>query len=123
MLGFTGVAAIAINAYLEGGLELDFMLFSSTLGAFFFLYVAFFGALPWGMSGDRDSEKGKMSRTKWQVFGSAFVVFLLMATSFLSKKGVFEEANLVILGMVGILFALVGLALYFFVKDRPDDLR
>lgn len=45
-----------------------------------------------------------------------------MATSLLSKKGVFEKVNLVVLGIVGFMFALVGVALYVYAKDRPEDL-
>lgn len=122
MLGFAGVAAIAFNAYSEGSIEFDFRLFSSLLGGFLFLYVAFFGALPWGTPGGRDGDKKEMSKPKWQMFWAAVVVFLIVATSFLSSKGVFEEANFVVLGIVGLSFALVGVALYFFIKDRPEDL-
>lgn len=122
VLGFAGVAAIGFNAFSEGIIEFDFMLFGSLLGGFLFLHVAFFGALPWGTSSGRGGDKGKMSKTKWQIFWGAFVIFLVMATSLLSKKGVFEKANLVVLGMVGFMFALVGVALYVYVKDRPEDL-
>jgi cell division protein FtsW (lipid II flippase) len=122
VLGFAGVAAIAFNAYSEGSIEPDFMLFSSSLGGFLFLYVAFFGALPWGAPSDRDGGKEEMSKTKWQMFWAAVVVFLVIVTSFLSSKGVFEEADLVVLVIVGLLFALVGVALYLFIRDRPEDL-
>ena len=121
MLGFAGVAAIAFNAYADGGVKFDFILFSSLAGGFLFLYVAFFGALPWGMSSGRGGDKGRMSKTKWRSFWAAVVVFLVIATSFLFSKGVFEDADLVVLGIVGFLFAAAGVALYFYVRDRPDD--
>lgn len=122
VLGFAGVAAIAFNAYVEGGIEIDLQLLAGLLGGFLFLHVAFFGALPWGMPGDHGDGKKAMSRPKWQMFWAAFVVFLAMATWFLSRKGVFDEASLVVLSMVGFLYALVGVALYFFIKDRPENL-
>ncbi len=121
VLGFGGISAIAFNAYVEGGLQFDLALSGSLLGGFLFLYAAFFGSLPWGTPGTRDGDKGKMSKTKWQLFWAMVIVFLVMATSFLSEKGIFEEASLVVLGIVGFLFALVGVAVYFYVRDRPDD--
>ena len=57
VLGISGVAAIAFNAFREGGIEPDFMLFGSLFGAFVFLYAAFFGSLPWGASDERDGDR------------------------------------------------------------------
>ena len=122
ILGFAGVAAIAFNAYSEGSIEFDFTLFSSLLGGFLFLYAAFFGALPWGRSSGRGGDKERMSNNKWQMFWDAVVVFLVIATLVISEKGVFEETNLVVLVIVGFMFALVGVALYVYVKDLPEDL-
>lgn len=121
VLGFSGVAAIAFNAFTEGGLEADFMFFSSLLGGFVFLYAAFFGALPRGESGGREGEEGGMSKSKWQLFWIAFLVFLIVAMAFLAEKGVFEGADVVVLALVGIMFALVGVALYFYIKNRAED--
>lgn len=123
VLGISGIAAFAFNAFREGGIEPGFVLFGSMFGGFLFLYAAFFGSLPWGVSDKRDSEKGLMTKPKWQMFWAAFVVFLLVATYFLSEKGVFEEYSLVVLGIVGVSFGVVGIAIYLFVRDRPDDLN
>lgn len=122
VLGIAGVAAIAFNAYADGRIEFNFMLLGSLLGGFLFLYAAFFGSLPGVTPSARSGDKGKMSKVKWQMFWAAIVVFLILATSFLSKKGVFEGADIVVLCIVGLLFALVGVAVYFYVKDRPEDL-
>ena len=63
-----------------------------------------------------------MSNNKWQMFWAAVVVFLVIATLVISEKGVFDETNLVVLVIVGFMFALVGVALYVYVKDLPEDL-
>lgn len=122
VLGISGVAAIAFNAIRDGKIEPDFMLFGSMFGGFVLLYAAFFGSLPWGTSDEPDSDKGTMTKSKWQMFWAAFVVFLVIATHFLFKKGVFEEYSLVVLCFVGVQFVIVGIAIYFFIRDRPDDL-
>ncbi|MBT8083355.1 MAG: hypothetical protein KJO56_13095 [Gammaproteobacteria bacterium] len=122
VLGVCGVAALAFNAFREGGIEPGFGLFGGVFGGFVFLYAALFGSLPWGGSPERDGDKGKMSRSKWQMFWAAFVVFLVLATYYLSEKGVFELHSLVVLSIVGVSFGIVGIALYFFIRDRPDHL-
>lgn len=122
VLGIGGVASIAFNVHAEGSAELNFMLLGSLLGGFLFLYAAFFGSLPGIAASARSGDKGKMSKVKWQIFWAALLVFLIMFTSFLSEKGVFEGADKVVLCIVGLLFALVGLATYFYVRDRPEDL-
>ena len=63
-----------------------------------------------------------MSPYKWQLFWVSTIAFLAVATAFLAKKGVFDDSSLVVLVMVGVLFALVAVALYFYVKDRPEDI-
>jgi len=123
VLGFGGVAAIAFNAYSKGDFEADFLFFSSLLGGFAFLYIAFFGVLPWGASDNREVEKGAMSKSKWQLFWIAIVVFLAVATAFLAEKGVFQEASIVVLAIVGISFAVIGVALYFYIRDRAEDIN
>jgi cytochrome bd-type quinol oxidase subunit 2 len=119
VLGVGGVAAIAFNAVANGGLEADFTFISSLLGGFVFLYIALFGTLPWRDSGE--IEEGEMSRSKWQMFWIALVTFMTVATAFLAKKGVFREADVVVLALVGMMFAAVGIALYLYIKNRAED--
>ena len=64
-----------------------------------------------------------MSPYKWQLFWVSTIAFLAVATAFLAKKGVFDDASPVVLVMVGVLFGLVAVALYFYVKDRPEDIN
>ena len=123
VLGVGGIAAIAFNANSTGGIAIDFAFISSIFGVFVFLYVALFGASPWRESVARDNDERKMTRYKWQLFWVSTIAFLAVATAFLAKKGVFDEANLVVLVMIGFLFALVGVALYFYIKDRPEDIH
>lgn len=66
--------------------------------------------------------RGKMSKTKWWRFLASVVGVLIFITLFLHQKGVFEEANAVIFGIVGVVMALIALGLYFYVRDLPDDL-
>ncbi len=120
-LGFGGVAAIAFNAIAKGGVEVDFTFISSLLGGFVFIYAALFGTLPWG--GSDDVEEGEMSKSKWQMFWVALIVFLTVATAFLAKKGVFQYADVVVLALVGMMFAVVGIALYFYIKNRTEDIN
>ena len=47
VIGIPGFAAIAFNAWQDGGLEPDVMLFASFFAGFVFLYVAFFAKHPW----------------------------------------------------------------------------
>ena len=62
-----------------------------------------------------------MSKSKWQMYWIAIVVFLVMTTTFLARKGVFREADIVVLALVGLMFAVVGVALYFYIKNRAED--
>jgi peptidoglycan/LPS O-acetylase OafA/YrhL len=122
LLGVASFAAVAYNASKAGGIEPDSGFFVSMLGGVIFLYAAFFGSIPWDVSSTSDGDKAKMTKGKWQMFWGAFVVFLVVMTSSLSEKGVFAEADLVVLGIVGFIFCIVGVALYLFVKGRSDDL-
>ena len=47
VIGVLGFAAIAINAWVAGGIRLSFMLFASFFAGYIFLFVAFFGKYPW----------------------------------------------------------------------------
>lgn len=122
VLGVAGFAAIAFNASREGGIDPNFMFYCSMLGGFIFLYASVFGSIPWHVSNTDDGSKTKMTKGKWQMFWGALVVFLAVTTSFLFEKGVFAESDLVVLGIIGFLFCIVGVALYLYVKERPDDL-
>ena len=62
-----------------------------------------------------------MTKAKWQMFWGAFIVFLVMTMFFLSEKGVFVEAGLGVMSIVGLLLCAVGAALYFYVKGYSDD--
>ncbi len=121
VLGVAGAAAIAFNAHAEGGVEPDFVLFSSLLGTFFFLYVAFFGELPAGEPGAPAAGKEPMSKGQWRVFWAAFVTAAGCMTYFLFRKGVFETGSIVVLLIVGACLAVIGVALYFYVKGRTDE--
>ncbi len=121
VLGLAGAAAIAGNAFDQGRVEPDFMFFSSLLGAFFFLYVAFYGELPVGEAGAPTNEEAAMSEGQWRVFWAAFLVSAGTMTYFLYRKGVFETGSLVVLLIVGACLAIVGVAIYFYVKGRTDD--
>lgn len=122
LLGVASFAAIAYNGSNAGGIEPGSAFFVSMLGGVIFLYAAFFGSIPWDVPSSNDGDKATMTKGKWQMFWGAFVVFLVMTMSFLSEKGVFAEADLVVLGIVGFLFCIVGVAIYLYVKGRSDDL-
>ena len=55
MLGF---AAIAFNAWKDGGSEPNVMLFASFFAGFIFLYVSFFGKYPWDKTKVDESDDG-----------------------------------------------------------------
>ena len=118
-MGVGGVAAIGFNAIAEGRLETDFFFFSGLIGGFLFVYAALFGTLPWGEPSR--VEEGEMSKSKWQLYWIAIVGFLVMTTTFLARKGVFREADIVVFALVGLMFAVVGVALYFYIKNRAED--
>jgi uncharacterized membrane-anchored protein len=119
VLGLGGVAAIVFNANARGNLEADFFFVSGLLGGLAFLYIAMFGTR---LSGEPDRiEKGEMSKGKWQMFWIAIVAFLTFATVFLAKKKVFQQADIVVLALVGMMFSVVGIALYFYIKNRAED--
>ena len=122
LLGFGGVAAAAFNAISKGGVQADFTTTSTLIGSFIFLYAAFFGTIPWGGPDEVEQGPNEMTKSKWQVFWIAFVAFLVVATAFLAEKGVFLEADIVVLALVLLLFALVGIALYFYIRSRPEDI-
>lgn len=122
LLGIASLAAIVFDASKAGGIELDSGFLVSMLGGAIFLYAAIIGSIPWDVPSTNDGEKATMTKTKWHLFWGAFVVFLVVMMSFLSEKGIFAEADLVVLGIVGLLLCMVGIALYFYVKGRSDDL-
>ena len=122
LLGVASFASIANNAAKAGSVEPDSGFVVSLLGGVIFLYAAFFGSIPWDVSSIDDGDKATMTKGKWQMFWGAVVVFLVMATVSLYEKGVFAEADLVVLGIVALLFCFVGVAIYFYVKGRSDDL-
>jgi nicotinamide riboside transporter PnuC len=123
VLGVGGVAAIAFNAIAKGGFEFDSAFFTSLIGGFIFLYAAFFGTFPWGGLDHAEGEEREMSKSKWQKFWIVFVTFLIVATGFLAKKGVFQNADIVVLALVFMMFVIVGIALYFFIRSRTEDVN
>ena len=119
VLGLGGAVAIFSGAYTNNGFDVDFALISGMVALFVFLYAAIFGVLPWGLIEDRDNGESRMSQTKWRMFWGASIAFLLTATAYLAAQGVFENADLVVLVIVGILFAIVGVAMYLYIRDHP----
>ena len=66
--------------------------------------------------------KRKMSKakvTRFLVFAGGVIALI---TAELHEKGVFEEADAGIIGIVCIVLALVALVAYFYVRDLPGDL-
>jgi hypothetical protein len=57
VIGILGFAAIAINAVVDGGLQLNIVIFASFFAGFIFLFVAFFGKYPWDRSNADDSDQ------------------------------------------------------------------
>lgn len=55
MIGVLGFAAVAFNAFQDGGLKPNVVFFSSFFAGFVFLYVSFFGKYPWDGKGTDDS--------------------------------------------------------------------
>ena len=62
-----------------------------------------------------------MSPEKWHYFRTAFVVSVLVATLVIYDQGGFRSMGFVGLGILILAFAAVGLFLYFYVKDNPED--
>jgi len=62
-----------------------------------------------------------MSPEKWRSFRIAFVVSVLVASLVIYDQGGFGSMGLVGLGILLLAFAAIGLLLYYFVKDRPED--
>ena len=62
-----------------------------------------------------------MNSEKWRNFRIAFVVFALVASLSIYVQGGFDSLGLVGLGILLLAFAAVGLLLYYFVKDGPED--
>lgn len=62
-----------------------------------------------------------MSPEKWRYFRFAFVVSVLVASLVIYDQGGFGSMGLVGLGILILAFAAIGLLLYFFVKDEPED--
>jgi len=62
-----------------------------------------------------------MSPEKWRSLRIAFVVSVLVASLAIYDQGGFGSMGLVGLGILLLAFAAIGLLLYYFVKDRPED--
>ena len=62
-----------------------------------------------------------MSPEKWRSLRIAFVVSVLVASLVIYDQGGFGSMGLVGLGILLLAFAAIGLLLYYFVKDRPED--
>lgn len=62
-----------------------------------------------------------MSPDKWRYFRIAFVVFAIVASLKIYEHGGFASMDLGSLAILLLAFAAVALAIYFFVKDEPED--
>jgi len=62
-----------------------------------------------------------MSPEKWRYFRIGLVVFALVASLVIYEQGGFAAMGLVGVGILILAFALVGLLLYYYVKDRSED--
>ena len=62
-----------------------------------------------------------MSPEKWRYFRIAFVVCVLVASLVIYDQGGYQSMGLVGLGILILAFAAVGLLLFFYVKDKPED--
>lgn len=62
-----------------------------------------------------------MSPEKWRYFRHAFVAFVLVASLMIYDQGGFSSMGLVGLGILLVALAAVGVAIYFFVRDEPED--
>lgn len=56
VLGFAGTSAIAFNA-VRDGIQPSVILAAQLFGGFLFLYVSFFGVLPWETAGTEHSDQ------------------------------------------------------------------
>lgn len=48
---------------------------------------------------------------------------MIVTTAFLAEERVFQDAGVVVLALVELIFAVVGIALYFCVKNRAEDIN
>ncbi len=62
-----------------------------------------------------------MSPRKWRYLRLAFVVFACIAALQIYEQGGFDSMSIAGLGILILAFAAVGAALYFFIKDEPED--
>ena len=62
-----------------------------------------------------------MSPRKWRYFRHAFVGFVLVASLMIYDQGGFTSMGLVGLGILLLALAAAGVAIYFFVRDEPED--
>ena len=62
-----------------------------------------------------------MSPRKWRGFGIAFIVFVVVASLMIYKTGGFLEIGIVGVGILLLCAAVIGVLLYFFVRDEPED--
>jgi hypothetical protein len=62
-----------------------------------------------------------MNFEKWRHFRFAFLIFAFVAALVIYDQGGFQSMGLVGLGILILAFAAVGLLLYYYVKDKPED--
>ena len=62
-----------------------------------------------------------MSPEKWHYFRVAFLAFVIVASLMIYDQGGFSSMGLVGLGILLLALAAVGVAIYFFVRDEPED--
>ncbi len=62
-----------------------------------------------------------MSPWKWRYFRHVFVAFVLIACLMIYDQGGFASMGPGGLAILLLALAAVGLAVYFFMRDEPDD--
>lgn len=62
-----------------------------------------------------------MTPEKWRYFRIIFVVFVIFAGVMIYEQGGFDSMGPGGLVILLLALAAVGLAIYFFVKDEPND--
>lgn len=62
-----------------------------------------------------------MTPQKWRYFRHMLIGFVFVASVMIYDQGGFTSMGLVGLGILLTAFAAVGIAIYLFVKDEPQD--
>lgn len=62
-----------------------------------------------------------MSPQKWRYFRHMIIAFSIVAGVMIYDQGGFTSLGLVGLGIVLLAFAAASIAIYFFVRDEPDE--